>query len=455
MEGFGENVRTGLIKSTAQQTAAVAIPICLPAGSFTQTVPCGKHPMILFRRECVMHGFNKENNPGQPGRRLIGVILSATICRILLNVARRFAYPFAPVLSRGLGVPLAAVTSMIAVNQATGVLGMLFGPLADRFGYRLMMMTAMGLLVSGMLAAGLAPQYSVVMICLFLAGLGKNIFDPAIQAYAGDNISFKRRGLVIGVLEFSWAGSTLIGVPLIGLLIDRYGWRAPFFALAAAGLIGLLALVLTVGREAGVRRLQSPGASVWQAWRRIARHREARGALGFVFFVSVANDNLFVVYGAWLEDSFRLSVVGLGLGTGLIGLAELLGEFMTATLADRIGLKVAVTGGLFSSMLSYLILPLAGRHFSLALAGLFVVFLVFEFTMVCFLSLATELMPSQRATMMSTVLAAAGLGRVLGALIGGPVWMAGGIAGTAMASALFSGLGLAALFYGLRGWQPR
>ena len=401
-----------------------------------------------------MHGFNKGNSPGKPGRSLIGVILSATLCRILLNVARRFAYPFAPVLSRGLGVPLAAVTSMIAVNQATGVLGMLFGPLADRFGYRLMMMTAMGLLVSGMLAAGLAPHYGVVMVCLFLAGLGKNIFDPAIQAYAGENISFERRGLVIGVLEFSWAGSTLIGVPLIGLLIDRYGWRSPFFALAAAGLLGLLALMLTVGREAGVRRFHSPGASMWQAWRRIARHREAQGALGFVFFVSVANDNLFVVYGAWLEQSFRLSVVGLGLGTGLIGLAELLGEFMTATLADRIGLKLAVAGGLFTSMLTYLILPLAGRHFSLALAGLFVVFLVFEFTMVCFLSLATELMPLQRATMMSTILAAAGLGRVLGALIGGPVWMAGGIAGTAIASALFSGLGLATLFYGLRGWQP-
>jgi predicted MFS family arabinose efflux permease len=317
-----------------------------------------------------------------------------------------------------------------------------------------MMMSAMGLLVAGMLAAGLAPYYSVVMVCLFLAGLGKNIFDPAIQAYAGENISFKRRGLVIGVLEFSWAGSTLIGMPLIGLLIDRYGWRSPFFALAAAGLLGLLALMLTVGREAGVRRLHSPGVSAWQAWRRIARHREAQGALGFVFFVSVANDNLFVVYGAWLEQSFRLSVVGLGLGTGLIGLAELLGEFMTAILADRIGLKAAVAGGLFTSMLTYLILPLAGRHFSLALAGLFVVFLVFEFTIVCFLSLATELMPSQRATMMSTVLAAGGLGRVLGALIGGPVWMAGGIAGTAIASVLFSGLGLATLFYGLRGWQP-
>jgi predicted MFS family arabinose efflux permease len=343
---------------------------------------------------------------------------------------------------------------MIAVNQATGVLGMLFGPLADRFGYRLMMTIAMAMLVAGMLAAGLVPNYGVVLVCLFLAGLAKNVFDPAIQAYAGENISFERRGLVIGVLEFSWAGSTLIGVPLIGLLIDRYGWRSPFFALAAAGLFGLLALMLTVGREAGLRCLHSPGTGLCQSWRRIARHREAQGARGFIFFVSVANDNLFVVYGAWLEQSFRLSVVGLGLGTGLIGLAELLGEFMTATLADRIGLKTAVAGGLFISMLTYLILPLAGRHISMALAGLFVVFLAFEFTMVCFLSLATELMPSQRATMMSTVLAAAGLGRVLGALIGGPVWMVGGIAGTSIASALFSGLGLAALFYGLRDWQP-
>lgn len=402
-----------------------------------------------------MRNFYIGNRPGQTDRRLIGVIFAATICRIFLNVARRFAYPFAPVLSRGLGVPLTAVTALIAVNQATGMLGLLFGPLADRFGYRLMMMTAMSMLVTGMLAAGLAPYYPVVLVGFFLAGLGKNIFDPAIQAYAGETISFERRGLVIGVLEFSWAGSTLIGVPLIGLLIEGYGWRAPFFALAAAGLLGLLFLVLTVSRETGIRRPHSPGVSVWQAWRRVARHREARGALGFIFFVSVANDNLFVVYAAWLEHSFGLSVVVLGFGIGLIGLAELMGEFMTATLADRIGLKGAVAGGLFASMMSYLILPLAGRHFSLALVGLFVVFLIFEFTMVSFLSLATELVPSQRATMMSIVLAAAGLGRVLGASIGGPVWMAGGIMGTAMASALFSGLGLAALGYGLRGWRPK
>ena len=154
-----------------------------------------------------------------------------------------------------------------------------------------------------------------------------------------------------------------------------------------------------------------------------------------LFFISVANDNLFVVYGIWLEQSFSLSIVALGLGTGMIGLAELLGELMTAVLADRIGLKFAVGGGLIASIFGYLILPFAGLTLPGALTGLFIVFFFFEFTMVCFLSLSTELVPTQRATMMSIILAAAGLGRVAGALIGGAVWLAGGIAATAVTSA--------------------
>jgi predicted MFS family arabinose efflux permease len=178
------------------------------------------------------------------------------------------------------------------------------------------------------------------------------------------------------------------------------------------------------------------------------------GALGFGFLISVANDNLFVVYGVWLEQSYSLTIVALGLGTGMIGLAELIGEFMTAALADRIGLKLAVVGGLIGTLIAYLILPFAALNLSGALTGLFFVFLVFEFTMVCFLSLSTELIPGQRATMMSILLAAAGLGRVIGALIGGPVWMAGGIMATAITSASINGLGLAFLLWGLRGWRP-
>jgi predicted MFS family arabinose efflux permease len=381
------------------------------------------------------------------------IIVITTLCRLVLNTARRFAYPFAPALSRGLGVPLTAITSLIAVNQATAVLGLFFGPIADRLGYRLMMLAGMASLVVGMFAGGFFPFYGVILVALFLAGLGKSVFDPALQAYVSARVPFQRRGLVIGFLEFSWAGSTLLGIPLIAILIDRLGWRSPFFVMGGLGLLGILVLRILV--EKG-RRKDPPQHSPLlfkDAWRNLLRERAALGAVCYAFFVSVANDNLFVVYGAWLEKRFSLSIVALGIGTSAIGVAELAGETLTATLADRIGLKRSVIGGLMACVICYGILPYLGQTFGLALAGLFLIFLTFEFTIVTSLSLFTELLPSARATMMAGCLAAAGLGRVVGALTGGPIWLAGGIAASALVSTTISGLALLSLVWGLRGWH--
>jgi predicted MFS family arabinose efflux permease len=376
-----------------------------------------------------------------------------TLCRLVLNTARRFAYPFAPALSRGLGVPLTAITSLIAVNQATAVLGLFFGPIADRLGYRLMMLSGMTLLVAGMFAAGLFPFYGVVLVALFLAGMGKSIFDPALQAYVSERVPFHRRGLVIGFLEFAWAGSTLLGIPLIALLIDRFGWRAPFFAMGGLGILGILMLRIII--EKGK---QGPASTQRQplfkgAWRQLLRERAALGALSYAFWISVANDNLFVVYGAWLEKQFGLSIVALGLGTSVIGIAELAGETLTATLADRLGLKRSVIGGMAACLICYGILPFLGQTLAMALAGLFIIFLTFEFTIVTSLSLFTELVPASRATMMASYFASAGIGRVVGALIGGPIWLVGGIYATALVSAAISGLALASLIWGLHRWQ--
>jgi MFS transporter, DHA1 family, inner membrane transport protein len=380
-------------------------------------------------------------------------ISAVTLCRLVLNTSRRFAYPFAPALSRGMGVPLTAVTSIIAVNQFTAVPGMFFGPLADRLGYRLMMLAGLGLMVIGMFAGGLLPVYGVVLGALFLAGLGKSIFDPAIQAYIGQRVPFHRRGLFIGLIEFSWAGSTLIGIPLTGLLIGEMGWRAPFFAMAGVAMIGIVALKILIPRDEKKIIPYQSVSSLLNAWRKLGRERAALGALGFGFFACAANDNLFVVYGAWLEKSFDLSIVALGFGTSVIGIAELSGESLTASISDRLGLKHAVASGMALCIVCYIALPLLGQTLFLSLGGLFLVFLTFEFTIVSALSLCTELLPGQRATMMSGFLAAAGMGRVAGAMIGGPLWIAGGISMTVMVSGVFSGLGLTSLLWGLRGWQ--
>ncbi len=392
--------------------------------------------------------------PKNNNSRLAWRIGTATLCRLLLNTARRFPYPFAPALGRGMGVSLEAVTSLIAVNQLSSILSPLFGPAGDKWGYRLMLLAGMGLLAAGMLVAGFLPFYGVVLVALFMAGLGKAIFDPAIQAYAGQHVPFHRRGLVIGIMETAWAGSSLIGIPVAGFMIAHLGWRSPFFLLGGLGLAGIVAIAILIpgGRQAS--RSAGKHTGYWAALRQLGREKSALKILGFAFFISAANDNFFVVYGAWLENAFKLDIVTLGMTTIVIGVAELSGEGLTAFLSDRLGLRRSVIIGLFLSGVSYMALPLFGDTFCMAMVTLFVVFIAVEFSIVSFLSLCTEVLPGARATMMSGVLAAAGLGRVAGALIGGPVWMAGGIWAVGSVSAFISVLAMGSLLWGLNGWLP-
>ncbi len=387
-----------------------------------------------------------------PGR-LAFQVAFATVFRLFLNTARRFIYPFAPALSRALGVPLTAITSLIAVNQVTGLMSLLFGPLSDRWGHRRMVVAGLALLGCGMLSGGLFPTYAVVLAGLFLAGLGKSIFDPALQAYVGSRVPFRRRGLVMGVMETAWAGSSFVGIPLVGLMMERFGWRSPFIFLGVMGLAGSVILPVLLDRDDSCRGTEHAIVHLFRSWTFLFSHRPAAGVLGMMFLLSVANDNFFVIYGLWLEQGFHLNLVALGLTTSVIGFAELGGEAFTAFFGDRAGLKRSVIAGLIVSCLGYGLMPFAGT-LPFAVLFLFIVFLGVEVSVVCAISISTELLPGARATMMAGFMAAASIGRVCGALLGGNLWEFGGIAVISMACVSMTAAGLGLLLWGLHRWQP-
>ncbi|MCK5541438.1 MAG: MFS transporter [Desulfobacterales bacterium] len=378
------------------------------------------------------------------------IIVTSTISRIILNTSRRFVYPFAPVISRGLGVPITLVTASIAVNQATSCLSIFTSYIADKTGYRVMMLSGLGVLVAGMLIAGAFPVYYSLLIGMFLCGLGKNLFDPAIQAYVSERVPYNKRGFVMGIMETSWAGSTLIGVPAIGFLIDRAGWRSPFFLLAGLGLLSIVLVLLTIEDDSKVNNKKMDQKGFIKEIKKLVTSPVPLSVMGFAFFVSLANDNLFVVYGVWLEKSFGLSVIALGLGTSFIGAAELLGEMSTATLADKIGLKKSVVIGVILSTLAYVAVGFVGSTLFFALSSLFFVFLFFEFFFVSFLSVCTELLPQSRATMMSLVFLCAGLGRMTGAFSGGFIFNSMGINCVGIFSAIVNCLALLVLISGIK-----
>ncbi|MDA3787086.1 MAG: MFS transporter [Desulfobacula sp.] len=349
-------------------------------------------------------------------------ITITTFSKLLFNITRRLIYPFAPEFARGLNVNLSAITSVIAINQATSLFGPVGASFADKYGYRILMLFSLGILTIGTLAAGLIPVYSVLVICLFLSGLAKSIFDPSLQAFIAHFVPFEKRGQIIGITELSWAGSTLVGIPLAGITIERFSWQTPFLIIGGLSLVCFFIILKIMPKDKKKAKPSETRTQMMTNWKTIIKNRKVLGILSFVFFMSLANDNLFVIYGAWLESSYGLSLAAIGFGTVLIGLSEVLGEGCTVFFSDRIGLKKSIIIGVSLCACAYFLLPVLNIGLAYVLAGLFLVFFTFEFTIVTSMSLSTELVPELRASTMSAFFAIAGIGRVAGAFSGGIIW---------------------------------
>ncbi len=389
----------------------------------------------------------------------------ATASKLLVNTARRMVYPFAPAFARALGVPLTAITSLIALNQATAVLGPLGAMFADRYGYKPVLLLAVFLCFIGCAMAGIFPVYAVLMVGLFLAGLAKSLFDPSLQALIGDQVPYRQRGKFIGITETSWAGATLLTIPAAGLLMAHFSWQVPFRIIAVLTLVCFFLLVKLIPGPAPGTRHSGPADTALSPhptagshrvnWKALIREKKVAALLAFAFFMSLGNDNLFVVYGAWLESACGLSLASIGLSTILIGVAELLAEGGSALFSDRMGLKRAVTIGTAFTALTYLLLPFTALDTKFILAGLFTLFFFFEFTIVTSMGLGTELIPESRATTMAAFYAVGGLGRIIGAFSGGLIWSGFGITGICLVSGVCSVLALAALITGIGGKKPK
>ena len=389
-----------------------------------------------------------------PTPHLATQIVAGTLARTIANTARRFIYPFAPALSRGLGVPVAAITGVLAAYQFTGVISPLFGPMIDRMGYRFAMLLGLGVMGASLIAVGLFPVYVVLVVALIISAIGRNIFDPALQAYAGQHVPYAYRGRIVGLIELSWSASALIGIPLVGVLMQGYGWQSPFLVLGGLILGAMLVLGGLIPRQTRpAPAKQSMVREVIAGWRALLATPRTAGMLLFALTISGANDLVLVVYGVWMENIFAVGLAALGSTIIVIGVAELAGEGLTVWLSDRIGLERSIVGGMILTAGASVLLPFLAFRLEAALVGIFLLFIIFEFTMVATISLFTEILPEARATMMSGYKAASGTGRMAGALLGVPLYTLGGMMAVGITSGIVTLLGLLCLRWALGKWH--
>lgn len=367
-------------------------------------------------------------------RAVVGVL---TAGRLLIATASRFVYPFLPAIARGLGVSLSQAGLLVSARWLAGLSAPVVVTVVGR-GRRRRRLAAFGLALFALGAALTAATNLWVgaLVGFVLLGVAKPAYDVAAQAYVADRSDYRRRARYMSIIELTWAGGLLVGAPAAGWLIDRGSWNTPFWVLAILGVVALVAM----------QRLLEPDPARDDAAPAPFRlGRSTLALLGVATLFSLSGEVVFVVFGAWLEDSFGLSLLNLGAIAALVGVSELAGEGATLAFADRLGLRRSVALGLLVSSAAYLgllgfadVLPIGLTLVAIALGG-------FEFTVVSALPLASELLREARARYLAWMAVAFSIGRSVGAAIGPLVFREFGVPGNAVVAVLANAAALAVL----------
>ncbi|MEA2024656.1 MAG: MFS transporter [Actinomycetota bacterium] len=344
--------------------------------------------------------------------------------RLVMNTAYRFVYPFLPVIARGLGVPLEQAGYLVSVRHIAGLATPGITRVVGRGELRRrLIVTGVLLFIVGSAVTVLTNTYVGALIGFALLGFAKPVYDVSSQAYIADRVPYERRARYLAVFEFTWAGALLVGAPAAGWLISKGDWATPFWAFGVLTVAALLLVPRFV--DADHHHAMAQRASV----------RFGRSGLTFLAVAglfSLASEMIIVVFGAWLEDSFGLSLAALGGAAILIGAAELAGEGATFGFTDRIGKRRAVLIGLMISAVGFALLVPARDEIVVGLAILAIALFGFEFTIVSSIPLASELQPSSRAQYLAWMVVAMSLARGVGAATGPTLFQTFGLPGPAL-----------------------
>jgi len=346
-----------------------------------------------------------------------------TAGKAMANTSLRWIPFFLPTLVIAFSAETSQLTLLLGLAELSGLSTLIAGRWLDARRERLVIITALCAIAAASIIA--------------LAGHVAAFFVMAVLLGA----AFASRARFIGIYEMSWASALLIGAPIVAVLIDRMGWRAPFIVLAACALLAAYGVSTIDDGELAAHLPQtvtdtvdtpptSLGLDVWVVI----------GASAMTGMFGLAT---IVVAGTWLEEELGVSTGGVGLVAMAFGLAELTGSSCSSAFADELGKRRSMQASVMCALVGIAVISLAGQSLLMGAAGLLVFFLGFEYSIVTSFSLISEALPQARGKAIGVGSAIGTLGRGIGVIAAGFLYEAFGIRGPAALSAVtaFAALG--------------
>jgi MFS family permease len=224
-------------------------------------------------------------------------------------------------------------------------LGVISGPLADRFGSKLLAVVGMILTGVGLAVASIAQ--SLIQVCAaygFGVGLGIGCsYVPAVGAV--QRWFLRRRGFASGLAVSGIGVGTLVVPPVALLLIDALGWRQTYLVLGIFAVVvgaGMAFLIEDDPRGRGLGADGDPpraGQATTAAGIPIRQAITSRRFVGLYAACFICSFGLFVPFVHLVPYALDHGVAqsAAALLVGAIGVGSTAGRFLLGGLADRLG----------------------------------------------------------------------------------------------------------------------
>ncbi len=195
----------------------------------------------------------------------------------MLSFGHGLTFPTILALPSAFGIPIelaAQIVTAYALGRFAGTPP--GGVLVDRLGVRVVMLLGPILIASAALGVVFAPVFALVLVAMFVAGMGDSLWQIGREIAGIEMVSQGQRGrLMSGFMGFNSAGMA-IGPVVGGLLTDLIDYRAAYLLYAVMALV-ILAIALgtrtipmtrrTVERTEAPRpmagRLRALGSFAW------------------------------------------------------------------------------------------------------------------------------------------------------------------------------------------------
>ncbi len=182
--------------------------------------------------------------------------------------------PAIPVLATSFGISPGTAAQIITVLALGRFAGMpVSGMVLDRLGTRAALTSGPAVVTAAALLAGITPWFGVILVLVFLIGIGESIWVIAREVAGIDLARQDQRGRVLsgfhGINNLGLALGPLFG----GLLTETIGFRAVFFGYAACSIASVLLGASVI--SAPPARTEKP--TIGSGWRLGALAQRLRG----------------------------------------------------------------------------------------------------------------------------------------------------------------------------------